>query len=118
MKTNETTAELTARMRRDFGAYGDDVLLSEPEAAAIINFSPNTIKFWRLDDVKRGAKALKKGPTPTFLHGQVRYAVAELKRWREANMSPVKTVPARTPRKVTGKAIAAKPKAKAAAHPF
>jgi predicted DNA-binding transcriptional regulator AlpA len=71
----ESRADAARRARSEFDSYGDTTLLTELEAAAVTGFSHHTLKFWRL----AGAA---KGPTPVYLHGMVRYAAGEIRRWR------------------------------------
>jgi hypothetical protein len=61
--------------RNQFDHLADSVLLTEPEAAAVIGYSPATLKWWR-------AKAPGRGPQPTYANGAVRYAVVAIKEWR------------------------------------
>jgi hypothetical protein len=61
-------------IREKLGDLFGDVLLTEPEAARAAGFSPHALKSWRM-------KGENKGPTPTHVHGNVRYRVSDLKRW-------------------------------------
>lgn len=63
-------------IREKFGDMFDGILLTEPEAARVAGFSPHALKSWRLDRESPG-----KGPTPTNVHGSIRYRVDDLKRW-------------------------------------
>jgi hypothetical protein len=64
----------TSAARERFGAFADDILLTEVETAQIVGFSANTLKFWRLN-------GSTKGPPVTKVYGAVRYRVGGLRRW-------------------------------------
>jgi hypothetical protein len=110
----ESQAEAIRRVRAEFDGYADSVLLTELETSAAVGFSVHTLKFWRLN--AKPPEKPTKGPTPVFLHGQVRYTAGELRRWRvcettAVNNGPhalgvkapckVTTVPAKTIRRLT-----------------
>jgi hypothetical protein len=44
----------TSAARERFGAFADDILLTEVETAQIVGFSANTLKFWRLNGSTKG----------------------------------------------------------------
>jgi hypothetical protein len=64
----------TSAARERFGAFADDILLTEVETAQIVGFSANTLKFWRLN-------GSTKGPPVTKVYGAVRYRVGGLRKW-------------------------------------
>ena len=53
------------------------VLLTERQAAAAGDFTPQTMKQWRLYHPG-------KGPVPTYIHGTVRYSVENVLKWLES----------------------------------
>jgi hypothetical protein len=65
---------VTSIARERFGAFADDIFLTEREAAQIIGLSPNTLKSWRLN-------GSAKGPPVTKVYSAVRYRVGGLRRW-------------------------------------
>lgn len=73
----ESKAAAARRARVEFDGYCNSILLTEGETGAVTNFSPNTLKGWRL------ARSTK-GPTPTYLNDMVRYTAGEIRRWRNA----------------------------------
>jgi hypothetical protein len=74
------------RVRSEFDGYADSILLNEVEAAAVGDFSPCTLKAWRLS-------GSDKGPAPTYLNGMVRYRVGDIRRWRSARETVVNDSP-------------------------
>lgn len=74
----ESKSEVLLRVKREFDAYSDGVLLTELEASAAAGLSFNTLKFWR-------HKAPEKAPRPTYLNGcMVRYTAGAIRAWRAA----------------------------------
>ena len=71
------SAAAARRARDEFDGYGDSILLTELEAAAVSGVSHNTLKFWRL------TKSAK-GPRAVYLHKMPRYEAGEIRRWRTA----------------------------------
>jgi predicted DNA-binding transcriptional regulator AlpA len=63
-----------ASARERFGAFSDDVLLTEAEASEVAGLSKHTLKSWRLTDGD-GPPSVKVGSTA------VRYRVSALKQW-------------------------------------
>ena len=70
----ETRAETILRVKREFDGYGDSILLTEIEAAAVAGLSEHTLKAWRL-------KGSAKGPDVEHMHGMVRYRAGKLRDW-------------------------------------
>jgi predicted DNA-binding transcriptional regulator AlpA len=70
-----------SNVREQFDRLADSVLLTEPEAAQVVGYSANTLKFWRLHDKKKGPPSVKMPGTDC-----VRYRVANVRAW-------LKTIP-------------------------
>lgn len=65
-------------VRREFSTLDESVFLREPEAAAILNVTAQSLKRLRLDkDPARRAQ----GPPVTIMHGRIRYKVGSLRTW-------------------------------------
>ena len=73
---DQRTADQGERIRAQFDHLAGSVLLTETEAAAVIGYSPATLKWWRAKDPERG-------PQPIYVNGAVRYRVSEIRDWRE-----------------------------------
>jgi predicted DNA-binding transcriptional regulator AlpA len=73
---DQRTADQGERIRAQFDHLAGSVLLTEPEAAAVIGYKPSTLKWWR-------SQVPGRGPQPIYVNGAVRYAVSEIKQWRE-----------------------------------
>jgi hypothetical protein len=77
MKSTPAKVRVTtqpAPIRQSFSALDVSVLLTEAEAAEVCNVTGQTFKKWRL-------YAPGKGPTPTYMHGRVRYRVKAVREW-------------------------------------
>jgi hypothetical protein len=60
-----------------FDKLSDSVILTEPEVAQIVGYTPNTLKHWRLRGVE------DKAPPSVRMPGSdaIRYRVADVRRW-------------------------------------
>jgi predicted DNA-binding transcriptional regulator AlpA len=63
-----------ASARERFGAFSDDVLMTEAEASEVAGLSKHTLKSWRLNDGD-GPPSVKVGSTA------VRYRAGALRQW-------------------------------------
>jgi predicted DNA-binding transcriptional regulator AlpA len=61
----------------DFGKIGDDILLTEKEAAKIVSFSRHALRNWRIADKGRGPKAV-------IINRSVRYPAGALRAWLQS----------------------------------
>jgi hypothetical protein len=59
-----------------FDRLADSVLLTEPETARVVGYSPGTLKFWRVHGKNKGPPAMK-----LSMNGCVRYRVAAVRAW-------------------------------------
>ena len=66
-------------VREQFDRLADSVLMTEVETAQVVGYSANTLKFWRLHDMKKGPPSVKMPGTDC-----VRYRVATVRAWLAA----------------------------------
>jgi hypothetical protein len=59
-----------------FDRLADSVLLTEPETARVVGYSPNTLKFWRVQGKNKGPPAIRMPGTVS-----VRYRVGAVRAW-------------------------------------
>jgi hypothetical protein len=59
-----------------FDRLADSVLLTEPETARVVGYSPNTLKFWRVQGKNKGPPAVKMS-----MNGSARYRVGAVRAW-------------------------------------
>ena len=59
-----------------FDRLADSVLLTEPETARVVGYSPGTLKFWRVHGKNKGPPAMKMPGTDC-----VRYRVGAVRVW-------------------------------------